>query len=85
VNATRALGQPPPREGITLEQNGSGNPAALAAVEASHPGWQCWEGTIAGVLYARRLMSSPPRVVRATTAAALAEAIEADERQWGRR
>jgi hypothetical protein len=57
----------------------------LAVVEAEHPGWHTWEGVIAGVLYARRTRSSPPRVVRATSLVALAAAIEADERQAGER
>jgi len=57
----------------------------LVAVEAEHPGWHAWEGVIAGVLYARRTRSSPPRVVRATSPVALAAAIEADERQAGER
>lgn len=57
----------------------------LAAVEAEHPGWQAWEGVIAGVLYARRTRSSPPRVVRATSPVALNAAIEANERQAGER
>jgi hypothetical protein len=29
----------------------------------AHPAWHVWEG-VAGLKYARRLMSSPPRVVR---------------------
>jgi hypothetical protein len=41
-------------------------------------GWHTWEG-VAGILYARRLLSSPPRVVRATTVDDLAAAIEADK------
>jgi hypothetical protein len=57
----------------------------LAIVEAEHPGWHAWEGVVAGVLYARRTRSSPPRVVRATSPAALAASIEADERQAGDR
>jgi hypothetical protein len=53
----------------------------LAEVEAEHPAWHVWEGVVAGVLYARQPRSSPPRVVRATSPAALAAAIETDERQ----
>jgi hypothetical protein len=41
-------------------------------------GWHAWEG-VGGILYARRLLSSPPRVVRATTVDGLAVAIEADK------
>lgn len=59
--------------------------AELAAVERDHRGWYCFEGVIAGVLYARRIMSSPPRVVRSMSVAGLAEAIEDDQRQHGER
>ena len=48
--------------------------AALAAIETA-TGWHSWEGVIPPLLYARRLLSSPPRVVRATTPAALLAAI----------
>jgi hypothetical protein len=57
----------------------------LAAVEAEHPAWYAWEGVVAGVLYARRTLSSPPRVVRATSPVALAAAIEANECRAGER
>lgn len=53
--------------------------AVLAAVEAAHPGWQCWPGVIPPLVYARRPRSSPPIVVRAATPEALAEAIERAE------
>lgn len=46
----------------------------LAEVEAA-TGWQCWTG-VGGILYARRPMASPPRVVRAPSAQALRAAIE---------
>jgi hypothetical protein len=68
-----------------LKQNGSGKATTLAEVEAMHPDWHAWEGVIAGVLYARRIRSSPPRVVRAVSPEALAQAIEDDERQRGER
>lgn len=69
-----------------MAQDATGNPgsrtealrAALAAVEAAHPGWQCWPGVIP-LVYARRPRSSPPMVVRAATPEALAEAIERAE------
>jgi hypothetical protein len=44
-----------------------------------------WEGVIAGVLYARKPLSSPPRVVRAASVAGLMQAIEADETAHGER
>jgi hypothetical protein len=40
--------------------------SALGELEAEFPGWYCWRG-IGGILYARRLLSSPPAVVRAAT------------------
>ena len=50
---------------------------ALARI-AAETGWQTWAG-VGGILYARRLRSSPPMVVRAATPQALAEAIERAE------
>ena len=57
---------------------------ALAAIERDHRYWHTWAG-VAGLLYARRLKSSPPRVVRATTPEQLRAAIEADEAERGSR
>jgi hypothetical protein len=53
--------------------------AALAEVEATHEPWHAWIGA-SGILYARRPMSSPPRVVRAESPDQLAAAIEDCER-----
>jgi hypothetical protein len=39
--------------------------AALASLERDHPCWHTWVG-VGGLLYARRLKSSPPAVYRAT-------------------
>ena len=72
-----------------MESDATGRPgtgeearsAALAGVEAAHPGWHCWPGVIPPLLYARRPNSSPPMVVRADTLQALSEAIEAAEAQ----
>ena len=50
---------------------------ALARI-AAETGWQTWAG-VGGILYARRQRSSPPKVVRAGTPQALAEAIERAE------
>jgi hypothetical protein len=47
---------------------------ALARVSAD-TGWDTWEG-ICGLLYARLVRTSPPKVVRATTVDALREAID---------
>jgi ribosomal protein S18 acetylase RimI-like enzyme len=41
------------------------------------PGWHCWEG-VAGLWYGRRIMTSPPVVLRAETPSELRAAIE----QW---
>jgi len=38
------------------------------------PHWRVWRG-VAGLIYARRLKASPPRVVRATDEAALRDQI----------
>ena len=35
----------------------------LDDIEREFPAWHCWRG-IAGLVYARRLLSSPPIVVR---------------------
>jgi hypothetical protein len=40
---------------------------ALAQIERDYPGWECWVGTLPHLLYARRLRTSPPAVVRAAT------------------
>ena len=48
--------------------------ADLAAIDAA-TGWHCWQGVIPPLLYARRPLSSPPRVVRATSPAALYAAV----------
>jgi hypothetical protein len=67
-------------------ENPNGSAAdRLAEVEAVYPAWHVWEGVIAGVLYARKPMSSPPRVVRAASVAGLMQAIEADETAHGER
>jgi hypothetical protein len=50
---------------------------ALARI-AARTGWKTWIG-VGGVLYARRLRSSPPMVVRGVTTEGLAEAIQRAE------
>ena len=54
-------------------------PGALAAIARDFPPWHAWEGVIAGLLYARRPNSSPPMVVRSTTAPGLRHEIERAE------
>jgi hypothetical protein len=43
------------------------------------PGWHCWQG-VTGLWYGRRIMTSPPVVLRAETPSELRAAIE----QWNR-
>jgi hypothetical protein len=50
---------------------------ALEAIELDFPCWHCWQG-VAGLLYGRRLLSSPPRVVRAETLEELRDKIQGD-------
>jgi len=50
----------------------------FAALEAEFPAWRVWRG-VTGQLYARRPMSSPPKVVRAADVPALAEKIRRKE------
>ena len=54
---------------------------ALAEIERDYPDWHAWPGVLAGVVYARRPHSSPPMVVRSTTADGLRQAIEDAERE----
>lgn len=42
----------------------SGAEPTLDEVAAEFPGWECWRG-IAGLLYTRKMLSSPPVVIRA--------------------
>jgi hypothetical protein len=42
----------------------SGAEPTLGDVAREFPGWECWRG-IAGLLYARKMLSSPPVVIRA--------------------
>jgi hypothetical protein len=54
-------------------------PDPLAPLRGKLPqGWECWVG-ITGTLYARRRRSSPPIVVRATTAEELAVKVREHE------
>jgi hypothetical protein len=55
------------------------SPDPLAALRGRFPGWQAWRG-VSGLLYARRLRTSPPVIVRATTADDLAAKITEHER-----
>ena len=53
----------------------SSQPSPLAPLFGKLPrGWECWVG-VGGILYARRLKSSPPIVVRAADPAQLRDAI----------
>lgn len=52
---------------------------ALLKVETDYPFWHAWVGVIPCLLYARRVNSSPPRVVRAPDVDGLRAAIQASE------
>jgi hypothetical protein len=56
----------------------------VAELEAEFPWWEVWRG-VTGVLYARRLKSSPPLVVRAHTWTALRARICVAEARLARR
>jgi hypothetical protein len=58
---------------------------ALADVERDYPGWQAWPGVLAGVVYARRPLSTPPMVVRAVSPDGLRKAIKTAEAERGLR
>jgi hypothetical protein len=58
---------------------------ALLKIAQDYPGWYAWQGTLGGVVYARRPRTSPPLVVRATTTEQLGQAIEDAERERGLR
>ncbi len=49
----------------------------LDDVEREFSGWHCWKG-ISGLVYARRLLSSPPVVVRAEDPRDLIDQIKAE-------
>jgi hypothetical protein len=54
-------------------------------MERDYPGWQAWPAALAGLVYARRPMTSPPLVVRSTSTEGLRTEIETAERQRGLR
>jgi hypothetical protein len=58
---------------------------ALVQVDRDVPGWHAWLGVLGGILYARRVQTSPPKVVRSASIDGLRQAIEDAERGWGLR
>lgn len=67
------------------EPTDQGQARALAEMERDYPGWQAWPAALAGLVYARRPMTSPPLVVRATSTEGLRREIETAERERGLR
>jgi hypothetical protein len=63
--------------GLAGDGPGSGVPVWWPYA-AELPYWHVWRG-ISGLVYARRLMSSPPRVVRGEDAVDLRDAIRREE------
>ena len=70
---------------MTGKGTDDGRAQALRDIDRDLRPWHAWEGVIAGLLYARRPMTSPPLVVRAVTPDALRRAIEAAEQERGLR
>jgi hypothetical protein len=70
---------------MATEPNDQERARTLAAVARDYPGWETWPGALAGVVYARRPLTSPPLVVRAVTTDELRRAIEAAEQERGLR
>jgi len=64
---------------MTHDASRRAGPDPLAALGGKFPGWQAWRG-VSGLLYARRLRTSPPVIVRAATADDLAAKITEYER-----
>jgi hypothetical protein len=55
----------------------NGDGPTLDEVAAQFPGWRVWRG-ISGLLYGRKLLSSPPIVVRAEDAQDLIDQIRGE-------
>lgn len=70
---------------MTENPNGSDpdRARALADLAEMFPAWYLWPGTIPPLLYARRPRTSPPMVVRSTTAEGLRREIERAEAERG--
>lgn len=67
-----------------MNDHASPEPRAIQTLEdvmAAFPRWHCWEGIIAGLLYGRRPLTSPPAVVRDVTPGGLAQQISKWERE----
>jgi hypothetical protein len=45
---------------VTVPSNDDERFRALAEIERDYPSWRAWPGALAGVVYARRPLSSPP-------------------------
>jgi len=70
---------------MAAERNDDGCARALREVERDYPGWRAWSAVLAGLVYARRLGTSPPLVVRAFTTDELRQEIDTAEAERGLR
>ena len=70
---------------MTAEPNDGERARALAQVDRDYPGWHAWPAALAGLVYARRPLTSPPLVVRATSVNQLRTEIENAETERGLR
>lgn len=70
---------------MTAAPNDDERISALREVERDYPGWHAWPSALAGLVYARRPMTSPPMVVRSISPGGLRQEIEAAERERGLR
>ena len=65
---------------VNLVKLGGMAEITLSDVQDRHPRWHVWTG-VTGIFYARRPLTSPPRVVRGSSPAELDEAITRDEKE----
>ena len=65
---------------VNLVKLGDMAEITLSDVQDRHPRWHVWTG-VTGIFYARRPLTSPPRVVRGSSPAELDQAITLDDKE----